>query len=60
VRALDTFITARQARASIEQLLAANGWPWDEALSRAIDRLTLLEEQAAAAIRRAASWQRSA
>jgi hypothetical protein len=59
-RGLDTFTAARQARIAIERLLALNDWPEDRALSLAIDRLLLLEEQAAAAVRRADAWRRSA
>ena len=60
MRALDTLVAARQARAAIERLLAVNDWPEDRSLSLAIDRLILLEEQAAAAIHRVSSWRRSA
>ena len=50
MRVLDTLTAARQARIAIERLLALNDWPEDRALSLAIDRLLLLEEQAAAAV----------
>jgi hypothetical protein len=60
VRALDTLVAARQARAAIEHLLAINHWPHDRALSLAIDQLLILEEQATAAVRRVAEWRRSA
>lgn len=36
---------AREARSGIERLLAGLGWTWDEALSRAIDRCVVLEEE---------------
>jgi hypothetical protein len=60
VRALDTLIAARQARASIERLLEVNDWPTDRSLSLAIDRLVLLEAQAAEACRRVDEWRRIA
>jgi len=60
MRALDTLTAARQARIAIERLLAVNDWPEDRALSLAIDRLLILEEQASEAIRRVVAWRRSA
>jgi hypothetical protein len=36
---------AKEARGSIERLIEGLGWTWDEALSRAIDRCDLLEEE---------------
>jgi hypothetical protein len=60
VRTLDTLAAAKQARAAIERLLAINDWPKDRALSLAIDRLILIEEQVARAIERVAEWRRSA
>ena len=59
MRVLDTLIAAKAARAAIERLLAINDFPSDRALSLAIDRLVVLEEQAAAAVRRAAEWRRT-
>jgi len=60
VRVLDTFTAARQARIAIERLLAVNDWPEDRALSSAIDRLLLLEEEASEAVRRAVACRRTA
>ena len=60
MRALDTFTAARPARIAIERLLAVNDWPKERALSLAIDRLVILEEQASEAIRRVVAWRRSA
>jgi hypothetical protein len=60
VRALDTLVAARQARAAIERLLEINSWPVDPVLGGAIDRLLILEEQAAAACRRITEWRRIA
>lgn len=60
MRTLDTLAAAKQARAAIERLLAINDWPKDRALSLAIDRLILIEEQVARAIERVAEWRRSA
>jgi hypothetical protein len=60
VRALDTLVAARQARAAIERLLSLNAWPADRPLSLAIDRLLELEEQSAAAVHRVAALRRSA
>jgi len=37
---------ASAAKRSIELVLDALGWPHDEALSRALDRLLVLREQA--------------
>jgi hypothetical protein len=60
VRVLDTLVAAKQARAALERVLEINSWPQDRALSRAVDRLLELEEQAARAIERVAEWQRGA
>ena len=60
MRVLDTFTAARQARIAIERLLEVNNWPEDRALSLALDRLLLLEEEASEAIRRVKAWRRSA
>jgi hypothetical protein len=60
MRALDTLVAARQARAAIERLLEVNDWPDDPALHRAIDQTLIIEEQARAAIERAAAWRRTA
>jgi hypothetical protein len=58
VRAFDTLLAARQAKAALERLLAINDWPEDRALSLAIDRLVELDAQASAAIKRAAAWDK--
>jgi len=49
MRALRLLINARLARAALERLLEAEHWPADVALSRAVDRLIQLEEEAASA-----------
>ena len=58
MRALSIFIAARQARASLEHLMELERWPTDPAISRAIDRLVQLEENAARTILRAAEARR--
>jgi hypothetical protein len=58
VRALAVFIAARQARASLEHLMALEHWPTDPAISRAIDRLVQLEEESAHTILRGAEARR--
>jgi hypothetical protein len=57
---LDAFTAARQARNAIERLLAINDWPEDRALSLAVDRLLILEQQASETIRQFAAWRQSA
>jgi hypothetical protein len=60
VRVLDTLVAAKQARMALERVLVVNDWPEDRALSLAIDRLVMLEEQASAALHRAVVLRRSA
>ena len=60
MRVLDTFAAARQARTAIERLLAVNDLPEDRALSLAIDRLLILEQEASEAIQRVVAWSQSA
>jgi hypothetical protein len=58
VRALRLLVNVRNARAALERVLADEHWPADRAMSLAIDRLLLLEDEAAALIAKAAEQRR--